>query len=133
MENKYKYMDYIQAVISRMATNSFYLKGWSITIIAAITALSINESDWKVYGCSLFLTIIFWFLDAYYLKQEKLFRELYDKVRNEKEDEKIDFSLDISQFKRKVKKIPSIMFWSFSITPFYSSIVVVLLILIYIV
>ena len=26
MENKYKHMDYIQSAISRMASNSFYLK-----------------------------------------------------------------------------------------------------------
>lgn len=125
-------MDYIQSVISRMATNSFYLKGWGITIIAAITALSIKESDWRIYVCSLFLTIIFWFLDAYYLKQEKLFRELYNKIRNEKDDEKIDFSMDISEYKTKVKKIPIIMCWSFSITPFYLSIIIVLVILIFI-
>ena len=80
MENKYKHMDYIQSAISRMASNSFYLKGWNVTIIAAIVALSFKESDWRIYACALVLNFVFWFLDAYYLKQEKLFRELYNKV-----------------------------------------------------
>lgn len=80
MENKYKHMDYIQSAISRMASNSFYLKGWNVTIIAAIVALSFKESDWRIYACALALNIVFWVLDAYYLKQEKLFRELYNKV-----------------------------------------------------
>ena len=47
MDNKYKHMDYVQSAISRMATNSFYLKGWNITIIAAIVALSFEERDRK--------------------------------------------------------------------------------------
>ena len=42
MENKYKHMDYIQSAISRMPSNSFYLKGWDITIIAAIVVLSLK-------------------------------------------------------------------------------------------
>lgn len=48
MDNKYKHMDYIQSTITRMGSNSFYLKGWTITIVAAIVALSIKESDWKI-------------------------------------------------------------------------------------
>ena len=66
MENKYKHMDYVQSAISRMASNSFYLKGWNITIIAAIVALSFKESDWRIYACALVLNVVFWFLDAYY-------------------------------------------------------------------
>lgn len=72
MDNKYKHMDYVQSTISRMASNSFYLKGWNVTIISAIVALSFKESDWRIYTCALVLNIVFWFLDAYYLKQEVL-------------------------------------------------------------
>ncbi len=131
MENKHKHMDYIQSSISRMASNSFYLKGWSITIIAAIVALSMKESDWKIYACALFLTIVFWFLDSYYLKQEKLFRELYKKVSSETNDAVIDFSMDTSLYKNNVANIPSIMFWDISVTPLYLSISIVLIILIH--
>ena len=39
--------------------------------------------------------IIFWWLDAYYLLQERIYRSLYDKVR--KTDEaNIDFSLKVT-------------------------------------
>ena len=81
MKNKYKHMDYIQSAISRMASNSFYLKGWNVTIIAAIVALSFKESDWRIYACALVLNVVFWFLDAYYLMQEKLFRERWCHTR----------------------------------------------------
>ena len=133
MENNYKHMDYIQSVITRMASNSFYLKGWNVTIIAAIVALSIKESAWRMYACALLLNIVFWFLDAYYLKQEKLFRELYRKVSKISDDAAIDFSMDTREFKQNVPSIPSIMAKNISITPLYLSISVVLIILIYIV
>ena len=132
MENKYKHMDYIQSAISRMASNSFYLKGWNVTIIAAIVALSFKESDWRIYACALVLNVVFWFLDAYYLKQEKLFRELYHKVSKISDDNLVDFSMDTSEFK-KVSKIPCIMIKNISLTPLYLSISIVLLVLIHIV
>ena len=133
MENKYKHMDYIQSAISRMASNSFYLKGWNVTIIAAIVALSFKESDWRIYACALLLNVVFWFLDAYYLKQEKLFRELYNKVSKISDDNLVDFSMNTSEFKEKVSAIPSLMIKNISITPLYLSISVVLLVLIHIV
>lgn len=133
MENKYKHMDYIQSAITRMASNSFYLKGWNVTFIAAIVALSIKESDWRIYACALLLNIVFWFLDAYYLKQEKLFRELYRKISAISDDAAIDFSMDTREFKQNVPCIPSIMAKNISITPLYLSISVVLIILIHIV
>ena len=132
MENKYKHMDYIQSAISRMASNSFYLKGWNVTIIAAIVALSFKESDWRIYACALVLNVVFWFLDAYYLKQERLFRELYHKISKISDDNLVDFSMDTSEFK-KVSKIPCIMIKNISITPLYLSISIVLLVLIHIV
>lgn len=116
-----------------MASNSFYLKGWNVTVIAAIVALSFKESDWKIYACALVLNVVFWFLDAYYLKQEKLFRELYDKVSKISDDNLVDFSMNTSEFNEKVSAIPCLMMKSISITPLYLSISAVLLVLIHIV
>lgn len=102
MENKYKHMDYVQSAISRMASNSFHIKGWNVTIIAAIVALSFKESDWRIYACALALNFVFWFLDAYYLRQEKLFREFYNQISKIDDDEAVDFSMDTSKFKKEV-------------------------------
>ena len=143
MENKYKHMDYVQSAISRMASNSFHIKGWNVTIIAAIVALSFKESDWRIYACALALNFVFWFLDAYYLRQEKLFREINSHVYlfcdlNNLifilvDDEAVDFSMDTSKFKKEVFAIPRLMLTNISITPLYSSISLVLLVLICIV
>ena len=109
------------------------LKGWNVTVIAAIVALSFKESDWKIYACALVLNVVFWFLDAYYLKQEKLFRELYDKVSKISDDNLVDFSMNTSEFKEKVSAIPCLMIKNISITPLYLSISAVLIFLIHIV
>lgn len=126
MENKFKHMDYIQSAISRMAANSFSLKGWNVTIVAAIVALSFKESDWRIYASALFLNIVFWALDAYYLRQEKLFRMLYNKVSKIKDDNEVDFSMHTNEFKRYVSKLVCVI----SIAPLYLTITIILLVLI---
>mgnify|MGYP003296995710 CR=1 FL=1 len=92
MENKTKHLEMIQGIINRMGNNSFLLKGWAVTLVAGIFALSSKESD-KLYFLVAYIPIlVFWGLDSYYLLQERLYRSLYDKVRNTEENN-IDFSL----------------------------------------
>lgn len=92
MENKRKHLELVQGVINRMASNSFMLKGWAVTLVAGIFALAGKDTD-KLYFLVAYVPIIvFWGLDAYYLLQENLYRSLYDKVRKTQEDN-IDFSL----------------------------------------
>lgn len=126
-------MDYVQSTISRMASKSFYLKGWNVTIISAIVALSFKESDWRIYTCALVLNIVFWFLDAYYLKQEALFRKLFEKISKISDDTQVNFSMNTDEFEKDVSAIICNMFTNISITPLYLSITVVLLLLIHIV
>ena len=114
-------MDYVQSTISRMASNSFYLKGWNVTIISAIVALSFKESDWRIYTCALVLNIVFWFLDAYYLKQEALFRKLFEKISKISDDTQVNFSMNTDEFEKDVSAIICNMFNKlFQITPLYS-------------
>ena len=82
----------IQGIINRMASNSFKLKGWAVTLVAGIFALAGKDTD-KVYFLITYIPIlIFWGLDSYYLQQERLYRSLYEKVRK-MEEKDIDFSL----------------------------------------
>lgn len=93
MEKKLKHLELIQGVINRMAGNLFFLKGWAITIIAGLSGLSAKDTNLTVILIALFLAIIFWVLDGYFLSEERKYRDLYDHVR--KLDEKdIDFSMD---------------------------------------
>jgi hypothetical protein len=70
----------IQAIISRLAQNSFLLKGWSVTIASAMVALALSDKTKPYAGLALFPAVVFWGLDAYYLRQERLFRELHRSI-----------------------------------------------------
>ncbi|MCS6874701.1 MAG: hypothetical protein RML33_00905 [Acidobacteriota bacterium] len=81
-----------------MANNSFLMKGWAITLVAALFALSSRDANKNYIVVSFLPVIVFWILDRYYLSRERGFSCLYDKVRTLDEKD-IDFSLDISEFK----------------------------------
>ena len=80
MENKLKHLEFIQNVITRMNTNSFQIKGLGITIVAALLAVYASNQKINFIFIAILPTIIFWFLDAYYLQQERKFRGLYNDV-----------------------------------------------------
>jgi hypothetical protein len=80
-EEQVKHLELIVTVISRLARCSFSFKGWAITIVAGIFALaSRGHAPWQ-YLAALIPVLAFWGLDAYYLRDERLFRRLYDAVR----------------------------------------------------
>ena len=86
----------VQDVIKRMAGNSFMLKGWAVTLVAGIMALSAKDTD-KMYFLVAYIPIfIFWGLDSYYLLQERLYRKLYEKVCSTDEKD-VDFSLSATK------------------------------------
>ncbi len=101
MECKIKHIELIQQVIQRMAGNSFLLKGWSITIAAALFALSAKDAQTSFLLVALLPTLAFWGLDGYFLRQERLFRKLYDKV-TATAPEQIDFSMNTQPFANAV-------------------------------
>jgi hypothetical protein len=98
MENKLKHLEFIQQAINRMASNLFLLKGWTVTLIAAMFALAATESRDLYFLLAYFPTVMFWLLDGYFLSQERRFRSLYDHVRK-LEESAIDFSMDTQPFK----------------------------------
>ena len=93
MEKKLKHLEMIQAVITRMANNSFALKGWAVTLVAGLFALASNDTSKWYYLVTYIPIIVFWYLDSFYLMQERLYRNLYEKVRKLSEDD-IDFSMN---------------------------------------
>jgi hypothetical protein len=85
---KIKHLEFIQNVITRMNTNSFQIKGWCIVIVSAFLAIYASTKDPFFFLAAIFPTIIFWFLDAYYLNQERKFRGLYNDVAGVTENPK---------------------------------------------
>lgn len=77
----HKEIDLIQTCIERMSKNSFSCKGWNLTLIAGVFALT-SENINKLYLCVIILCIneCFWCLDSYYLLQEQKYRDKYEWV-----------------------------------------------------
>lgn len=99
MEVKIRYLEMIQSVINRMASNSFLLKGWTVTIVVGlfVFANKADNMDPKYIFLALIPAIFFWILDGYFLHQEKLYRELYKYATNISSDE-VDFSMNAARF-----------------------------------
>ena len=94
MNSKTSYLQLIQNIISRLANNSFLIKGWTITLVAALYAIIGKDlALHKKYALlGLIPILFFWLLDGYYLSCERKFKNLYNHARI-LEETKIDFSL----------------------------------------
>ena len=77
-EEKIKHLEFIQNIITRMNTNSFQIKGMAIAIVSALLAVYASEKNPDFVLVTIFPLILFWFLDSYYLTQERKFRGVYN-------------------------------------------------------
>lgn len=92
-----KHFEICQATITRLAQNSFAIKGWAVTFVSAICALA---TDKMAVAISVVPAIVFWGLDAFYLRQERLYRELYKAMMAGKVDK---FSMDTQPYENEVQ------------------------------
>lgn len=125
-EKVIKHLEMTQTVINRLGSNSFLLKGWSMTVIVT-TMVLIARYDMQnpcIVLAVMFPILGFWILDGYFLWQERLFRQVYDEVRVQSDT---DFKMDVMKHRNK----PQCSWWSavFSVTPvvFYAIEVVFIL------
>ncbi|QJT02302.1 hypothetical protein G9272_19860 [Streptomyces asoensis] len=79
--DRLKHLEFLQAVITRLSNHSFLVKGWALTLAAGFFAVSSSQQSWQVAASGLVPLACFWFLDGLFLRQERLFRFLYDDVR----------------------------------------------------
>ena len=120
----------VQDIIKRMAFNSFMIKGWTITLVT-ITLL-LRGSKYQVFIAFIPL-IVFWILDAYFLKQERLYRRLYKWIiENRLNTIEHLFDMNTKRFEKEEQSIFRIMF-SITLGWFYGSLLVLLVIYILII
>jgi hypothetical protein len=114
-----------QDIIKRMALNSFLIKGWTITLVVA-TLLLKGE---KFQSFIAFIPIlVFWYLDAYFLWLERLYRRLYDWIaKNRLNTDEFLFDIDYRRFIKEEQSKFRIMF-SITLGWFYGSIFILTLI-----
>lgn len=126
MDEKLKHLEFIQNVITRMNSNSFLLKGWCITLISALFALSAKDSN-PMYILIAYIPLpAFWVLDAFYISKERQYRGLYKKVSSMPPEE-ITFSMSTNEFD-KGKNTWHECILSKTLLPFYGTILVTLII-----
>ena len=121
MTAKLKHLEFILGVVDRLANNSFRFKRWTVILVSAIFVLIVKEDRGEFAFIGLLPVMIFWGLDGYFLWQERLFRDLYDKVRNLEEKE-INFSMETKEFQRTwLGAVFSTTIW-----PFYLGLIILI-------
>ena len=77
MDDVRQYLQMLQDIINRMASNSSNCKAWAITLFTAMAALMIGVEVMRQWiWIILFPIVLFYYLDAYYLGLENDFRNL---------------------------------------------------------
>jgi hypothetical protein len=88
----------IQAVIDRMARNSFALKGWTVTLVAALIGLAAADSNRSFALIAVYVVVVLAALDAYYLAIERAYRALYNSAASNAEDNGWDLTVERTKF-----------------------------------
>lgn len=139
MENKIRYLEMIQKVISKNRHYSFVTKLFSIVMLLAFSYfgnmtlrlfnVTFDANSWVyVLGGLLIFTTCSCF-DAYFNQQAKLFKRKFDLARA-KQEEEIDFDMNLgSEVRDKSNSYARCLFAS-SVTLFYGLAVVAFLFLI---
>lgn len=129
-EELHKEIDLIQNCITRMANNSFLLKGWLVSLLVVFITVSPNDTNPIIAALiMLSLTAVFWYLDAFFLRMERLYIKLYNWVLEKrlKGNKDFQYNLDAKRFESEVGNV-----WSIMVSPtlrvFYFAIIVLILI-----
>ena len=126
-----EHLKIIQAVVYRMGRNSFAIKTASLTVIAGLLAVSLGINSWEVAAIGTIPMSMLWGLDAFFIRQERIFRRLYDIVRigPAKDLGSADyFSMNTGQAQSEVGTVLTTMF-SRTLPFFYIPLIVALVII----
>lgn len=131
MNSKLKHLEFIQNIITRMNTNSFLIKGWCITLVSALFALSAKDSNLNFVLVSYISLPVFWILDGFFIATERRYRELYKEISGKLESE-IDFNLSADKF-CSGNKIWLAGIFSKTLIPFYGILIITTLIIMFLI
>ena len=86
----------LQGVMARMGSNAFALKALSATFgSAAIAVMATAQKPSPYYAVAALIPIlVFWLMDAQYLRYERSYRKLYERVRRGEDVEAYDLNAE---------------------------------------
>jgi hypothetical protein len=110
----------IQAVVTRLAGNSFQLKAAAISLVSALGAVAgwqnrLTAPMWGAFAVAL----LFGYLDTWFLQRERMYRRLFDAVRRREPGAANPdaFALDASAHAAETPWWST--FWSPTLAPLY--------------
>lgn len=112
------YLNMLQGVINRMASNSANCKTWCVTLVSAILVLTIGKQKPGAILVAWLPLAMFFLLDAYYLSLERDFRRIYEDFLDSMDEKKLFRLKPPSRASYRLGAILSCML-SFSAYPFY--------------
>ena len=120
----HKEIDLIQSCINRMAQNSFMIKGWFVSIYAVVLALMPKKVDMQLLCITLIVVnLLFWYLDAFYLRMRKIYRKMYEWVLSARahNNRELMYQLNPKLYQNKIDNTESIwkVMWSQTLRLFY--------------
>ena len=80
-EARIRYLEALQKIIDRLSTISSIIKGWSVTLTAALLVLASKDSNTGFFLVSYLPILFFWLIDSEYLKMERQYKALYNQPR----------------------------------------------------
>lgn len=125
------YLNILQNIVSRMASNSANCKTWCLTLVSGILVVIADKAKPNYGWLALIPVLLFFFLDAYYLGQERAFRATYnDFVRRMHsgiaEPSDLFIVAPLKSFNVVISTLQSTL--SFAIYPFYLTLIAMIVI-----
>src|SRR6266699_3041936 len=74
------HLNMLQAVITRLAGNSAQCKTWCVAIVSALFGLAGATKSGRIVAAAIIPIVVFGFVDAAYLANEKAYRDLYNAI-----------------------------------------------------
>ena len=121
------HLSILQDVIRRMASNSASCKNWCIVLVAAMLVLVARTASPDYALLAVIPTLLFCFLDAYYLALERAFRSSYNAFVGKLHRDAVEIAdLYVVHPTGKVNRHLLVSLRSTSIWPFYGALALVI-------
>jgi len=121
-----QHLELIQAVVTRLAGNSATMKRYCIALVAIGMGVYKTVGESQAVSALIVIVVVFWWLDARYLEDEKRFRGLYDVVRRQPQEMRPDFRLT-PESQRTVRSLRD-CFINWSTAPLYLPLIALLIV-----
>lgn len=125
------YLNILQGIITRMATNSASCKAWCVSLVSAILVVIADKNKPNYAWITLIPIVLFFLLDSYYLGQERSFREIYNSFVKDLHSGEIATDKLFVLKPPKGMNVVNLLFsssLSFSVYPFYLTLVLTVII-----